>query len=113
MAGIACYETWAIDPRTLGPWTLGPKYLKSQGPRGRGPKVLGALGPRPIGPWDLRYLGPKVWGPKVRGPKAQGLMALEPYLMLGYSNIKVFEYMYDLQWHIGFSSSVHLPIFQR
>ena len=35
------------------------------------------------------------------------------YLMLGYSNIEVFEYMYDLQWHIGFSSSVHLPIFQR
>ena len=41
------------------------------------------------------------------------LLTVMMYLLLGYINIEVFEYMYDLQWHLGPSSLVHLPIFQR
>jgi len=36
MAGIACYRPWALCHQTLGPQTSSPKYLKSQGPKGRG-----------------------------------------------------------------------------
>ena len=73
LAGIACYGPWALCHQTLGPQTLSPKYLKSQGPRGREPEVLWILGPLPSGPWDLKYSGLKVWGPNVQGPEAQGL----------------------------------------
>ena len=71
--GLPVYGPWALCHQTLGPQTLSPKYLKSQGPRGREPEVLWILGPLPSGPWDLKYSGLKVWGPNVQGPEAQGL----------------------------------------
>ena len=84
-------DSRAISPWPIGPRTLSPWHIKSQGPKGRGPNVPRTSGPWPQGPSELRCQGLKVRGPKVRGPMGQGLFSL---FFVAFGTVLIQAYIY-------------------
>ena len=83
-SGALLHDSRAISPWPIGPRTLGPWHIKSQGPKG--PNVPRTSGPWPQGPSELRCQGLKV-----RGPMGQGLFSL---FFVAFGTVLIQAYIY-------------------